>query len=468
LEEICDGNERMPRSRKITEAEAVRILHEHIHQNAATVVKTLNDIGLWHVSPCTDVGFKHTLGDDSRAIRVISLFNELLDAAPCRLSCRMLDRKKILEGRSVTSIEKIPESIGHTGEVTKKQIEQGGKDEGSVLPKHPKIDSGFIVTLSDKEIYKMGIEMQAEDKGNMLARGVDYGSRIFRYKGENKAEGSVRKVFELLLNRWGITSASNKLISCVKVRGSECDKDVGEGLVDKVCLCCVSLFLGKSIDIVQQIVNYLGSEGRAGSKNIDTNDQEAIRGLIGKAMRKERRVLSKQVMIFAQPGKDVSHLRYRHLDANGRKLVDRLGFFKYGHLMSQEDVDALGDKDLKNDYQCIKIQEENVMENIDQVSAIWGTLNPYNDTTMAIIELQKANQDKDKEIQNKDKEIARLKEQLAQVQPKATLDRELTRRHPEATQQKQKGQKKNSNPSPTRFQEPKRFPKNRQRQWRKK
>jgi hypothetical protein len=464
LEEICDGNKCMSRSRKVTEAEAEQVLKTYIRDNTANVAKTLNNIGLWHVSPCTDMGFKHALGDDNRAIRFITFFSELLDAAPRRLSCRMLDGKKILEGRSVQSIERIPESISYTGDVIRRRKKQNENDERSVLPEHPKIDSGFIVGLEGGAVYKIGIEMQVEDKGNMPARGVDYGSRIFRHKGKNKTEGSVRKVFELLLSRWGITSASNKLMSCVKVRGSECDKDVGEGLVDNVCLCCVSLFLGKSIDIVQQIVNYLGSEDRAGSRNIDTNDQEAIRGLIGKAMRKERHMLSKQVMIFAQPGKDVSRLGYRHLDAGEKKLVDRLGFFKYGHLMSQADVDALGDEDLKNDYQCIKIQEENVMENIDQVSAIWGTLNPYNDTTMAIIELQKIRA----EVKAKDDEIKQLKEQLSQTRLKATPDKKLERRRPEATQQKQKGQKKNSNPTPTRFQEPKRFPKSRQRQWQKK
>jgi hypothetical protein len=39
--------------------------------------------------------------------------------------------------------------------------------------------------------------------------------------------------------------------------------------------------------------------------------------------------------------------------------------------MSEKDVLDLEDEDLISDYQCIKIQKDNVMENIDQVSAIW-------------------------------------------------------------------------------------------------
>jgi hypothetical protein len=460
LEEICDGSEYMSRSKRVTNADPTQVLSDYIAKNTTDVVATLNNIGLWHISPCTDVGFKHTLVDERRAIHFITSFSSLLDASP-DLSCRMLDGEKILEGLNVQSIERIPESIDYTGEVIKGKKKPNERDEGNALPKHPKIDSGFIVGVEGGAVYKIGIEMQVEDKGNMPARGVDYGSRIFRYKGEGGNEGSVRKVFELLLNMWGIANDPCKLISIGGKDGAECNKDVCEDLVNKTCLCCVSMFLGKSIDIIQQIVNYLGGEDRRGARNIDANDQEAIRGLIGKAMRKERHMLSKQVMIFAQPGKDVSRLGYRHLDAGERKLVDRLGFFKYGHLMSQADVDALGDEDLKNDYQCIKIQEKNVMENIDQVSAIWGTLNPYNDTTMAIVKLQA-------EVKAKDDEIKQLKEQLAQTQSKSTPNKKLEGRRPEATQQKQNEQKRNGNPSPTRLQEPKRFPKNRQRQWQKK
>jgi hypothetical protein len=417
LEEICDGSIGMSRSRKVADVDWGQKLNDHVARNAADVVTTLNSIGLWHISPCTDVGFKHVLKDDTRAIRFISSFSELLDAVPDP-SCRMLDEKKILknrrvdfdgeeeeeeEERSIVSIERIPESIGYTGEVIKKQKKRSEKSEGSVLPEHPKIDSGFIVGLSDEEAYKMGIEMQVEDKGNMPARVVDYGSRIFRYKGEGGEEGSVRKVFELVLNRWGITNAPNKLVSISGKDGAECDKDVGGDLVDSVCLCCVSIFLGQSIDIIGQITDYMRRAYPEGSDHFEVDDQQQIRNLIQQAMRKERRTLSKQVMTFTQPGRNVSRCGYRHLSVDEKKLVDRLGFFKYGHLMSEEDVQALGDEDLINDYQCIKIQEENIMENIDQVSAIWGSIDPSN--AIEVVRLREENR-------AKDDEIARLREQL--------------------------------------------------------
>jgi hypothetical protein len=452
----------MPRSRKATIADSAQVLKDYVAHNAADVVTTLNSIGLWHISPCTDVGFKHVLADDNRAIHFISSFSRLLDVSPDP-SCRMLDRKKILEERSVGFIERIPESIGYTGEVIGNKVKKkkNEKDEGSVLPEHPKIDSGFLVGLSDGEVYKMGIEMQVIDKGNMPARGVDYGSRIFRHKGESGNEGSVRKVFELLLNRWNITNATNKLASSIEIRGAECDKDVRGDLVDSVCLCCISIFLGKSIDIIQQIINYLGNEVRAGSRNINDNDRQEIRNLVEQAMKKERRVLSKQVMTFMQPGRDVSRRGYRNLNADEKKLVDRLGFFKYGHLMSDNDVQALEDGDLKKDYQCIKIQKENVMENIDQISAIWGAINPYNDTTMTIAKL-------DAKVRAKDKEIARLKEQLAQAQQKSP-NKGIAERSVESAKQKQSGLRKNKNQSPAKPQmPPKMFQGNRPKQWHKK
>lgn len=178
LEEIYDGSVCMSRSRKITDAEATRKLHEYIAANTGHVVETLNGIGIWHVSPCMDVGFKHTLADNNRAARFITSFSELLDTSSDP-SCRMLDGEKILENRSVESIERIPESIGYTGEVIRGKKKPNEKDKGSPLPEHPKIDSGFVVGLSGGEVYKMGIEMQVRDEGNMPARGVDYGSRIF-------------------------------------------------------------------------------------------------------------------------------------------------------------------------------------------------------------------------------------------------------------------------------------------------
>jgi hypothetical protein len=462
----------MSRSRKVADTNWVQKLNDHIANNAADVVTALNSIGLWHVSPCTDVGFKHALADDDRAIRFISSFSELLDVSPDP-SCRMLDEKRILknrrvdfdgeeEERRVDSIERIPESIGYTGEVNRQTRRRGEKNERSVLPEHPKIDSGFIVGLSDGEAYKMGIEMQVEDKGNMPARAVDYGSRIFRYRGKSGNEGGIRKVFELVLNKWGITNAPNKLVSISGKDGAECDKDVGGGLVDRVCLCCVSIFLGQSIDIIGQITDYIRRTYPEGSDHFNDNDQQEIRDLIGRAMRKERRVLSKQVMTFVQPERDVSHRGYRHLTVEEKRLADRLGFFKYGHLMSDKDVRDLGDKDLKNDYQCIRIQEENVMENIDQISAIWGTINPNN-----AIELLKARneiQDKDETIQTQNDRITLLERQLAQTQSKAVPSKKLEERRPKPSLQQQSGQKEKA--IQQKAQGARVFPKNKKKQWR--
>jgi hypothetical protein len=182
---------------------------------------------------------------------------------------------------------------------------------------------------------------------------------------------------------------------------------------------------------MQQILNHLKNKYPGGSDSIDDDSRREIRELIGRARRKERRMLSKQVISFMEPGRDVSHCRYRHLDANEKKLVDRLGFFKYGHLMSEEDVNDLGDADLISDYQCIKIQEENVMENIGQISAIWGALNPYNKETMAIV-------DSSNTIAQLRAENEQLRSQLSQTQPKAMPGRKFKDRHPaKSIQQKQ-------------------------------
>ncbi|MDR0715620.1 MAG: hypothetical protein LBF25_02520 [Puniceicoccales bacterium] len=190
-------------------------------------------MGLWHLSPCTDVGFKHVLKEKSRAIRFVTFFCKLLDGLGSPL-CRMLDSTRILENRKVSQVEVIPESIGYKGEVVTKKTNDGEKNEppkdseskGGGLPKHPKIDSGFVVNPSDssgRDLFKMGIEMQVRDEGNMPARAVDYGMRIFRYKGESKNLGSKHKVFELSLNRWGLTNAPYKLLSISGKEGAECD-----------------------------------------------------------------------------------------------------------------------------------------------------------------------------------------------------------------------------------------------------
>jgi predicted Ser/Thr protein kinase len=65
-----------------------------------------------------------------------------------------------------------------------------------------------------------------------------------------------------------------------------------------------------------EIINHLRNEHRREAKNIDADDQEAIRNLINRAMWKERHMLSKQVMTFMQPGMDVSRRGYRNLNAD--------------------------------------------------------------------------------------------------------------------------------------------------------
>jgi hypothetical protein len=414
----------MSRPGKVTAAD---LLNKYVSEHATDVVKALNDIGLWHVSPCTDAGFKHALGDYKRATHFVRFFSELLDASSDP-SCRMLSGGKILAGRKVRSLEKIPESIEYKGDPLKGRKSKSEKAKKSGLPKHPEIDSGFIARLYDGEAYRMGIEMQVIDEGNMLARGVDYGSRIFRYEGEDGGERSVHKVFEFLLSRWGIESAPNKLISFSGKEGAECDKDVGGELVNSVCLCCISIFLGKSIDIMNVILEYLQYQYPEGSNGINDADKRIIRDSIKTRMEQEREVLSKQIVAFIHQTEDVYNITYDGLDDLSRRFVDRLGFFKYGHLMSEEDINGLGDEDLKRDYQCIKIKEENVMENIGQISAIWGELNPYNDTTNAILELEA-------KVQRKDEEIARLKKQLAQAQPKAASSKRLAERRARRAQE---------------------------------
>jgi hypothetical protein len=400
----------MSRPKQISEIYTARMLENYATRNDSNLVRALNNIGLWHVSPCTDASFKNTLADRERTVRFITSFCELLDRLPDS-SCRMLDERMILNNSEVQDIEVIPESIGYTGSVA---IKRGKKDKedgkGSELPEHPKIDSGFIVNLSDGTIFKMGIEMQVEDKGNMPAREVDYGMRIFRYKGIDQNMGSVCKVFELSLSRWSITNAPQKFLSISYKDGADCDKDVVEKIACLPCLSCVSIFLGKSIDIMGRILGFLKKKYPKGADDLNVDDQTNICKLVSGAMIQERCTLSQQVMALTRPGIDVSLLDYADLCDDEMRLVDRLGFFKYGHLMSDEDVQALKEENLKNDYQCIKIQEENIMNNSDQISAIWGSVAPYDRNTAGNVYkmtlLQQAEiQAKDEEIQAKDEEI---------------------------------------------------------------
>jgi hypothetical protein len=223
----------------------------------------------------------------------------------------MLDGKRILERRKVGQIEVVPESIGYKGEVvTKKTGGKKGKkiespessEKADELPEHPKIDSGFIVRLSDENIFKIGIEMQVRDKDNMPARMVDYGIRVFRYKGEGGDVGSKYKVFELSLNRWGIASDANKLLSISGREGGECDAQVGENLVSAVCLCCVSVFLGKSVNIMDEILNFLRKKYPNGAENLQDDDKTHLQALVQRSMKAERDILSQQVTSLTREG----------------------------------------------------------------------------------------------------------------------------------------------------------------------
>jgi hypothetical protein len=365
-------------------------LSNAIRENSGSVVGVLNDLGIYHVSPCTDAGFKYALNDGGRAIRFIGAFCELLDARNNH-SCEMFDGNKILEKRSISIFERIPESIGKKGDViVNKTINKSGANKGN-LPNHPKIDSGFIIkwqytsngdAAPSNGIFKVGIEMQVQDEGNMSSRGDDYGTRIFRYKGENGEMGSNCKVFELLLNRWGLINSPHKLLSVSSKEGGACDSNVCADLVDKTCVCCVSLFLGKATNIMGKILNILkrNHSDMNGPQSLKDEDKREAHGAVSLAMREERNILSRQVhTLISGPDANISNFDYSQLVDKEKHIVDRIGFFKYGHLMSEADVAALSDDKLKEDYKCIKIQEEDVMnKNIDQVSAIWGEVAPYN------------------------------------------------------------------------------------------
>ncbi|MDR0715619.1 MAG: hypothetical protein LBF25_02515 [Puniceicoccales bacterium] len=147
------------------------------------------------------------------------------------------------------------------------------------------------------------------------------------------------------------------------------------------------------------------------SQEAQESKKDAMRQLVRESMERERNVLSRQIISLMCPGLDVSDIWYDNLDPEYKYFVDRLGFFKYGHLMSDEDVGALGEDDLREDYKCIKIEEENIMNdnNLDQISAIWGTIAPNNELTLRTIANQQA------KIANQQAEIAQLVDVLTQL-----------------------------------------------------
>lgn len=86
---------------------------------------------------------------------------------------------------------------------------------------------------------------------------------------------------------------------------------------------------------------------------------------------------------------------YLDLEASERNLVDGLGFFKYGNLMSDSDVRSLGtglmsdgnvrnsevDKriaGLKYAYESLKIKKGSIMDaNVSEIEILYGALPSY-------------------------------------------------------------------------------------------
>jgi uncharacterized protein YjgD (DUF1641 family) len=288
---------------------------------------------------------------------------------------------------------------------------------------HPRIDSGFIVTLADNDQddpngggvpakFKIGVEMQVRDEGNMGARIVDYGTRIFRFK---KTEEGFLKTYELALVRWSVQNAMNTILLAFGVPFAACDPSVSADMVESP-VCCAQIFLGASVDIMGGILGVLQEQfrNRPGDSLTEEN-KAAVRKFISEAKDEEKRVLIDQMRNLLQ--KDL--LEFDQWTEEEKDCVNRIGFFKYGHLMSDVDVDALDDADLKSDYECIKINEENIVNNMDEIKALWGSVKEY--TRDALIE----------KINEKDREIAELRKQLENTGENSMQERPLELRKSE-------------------------------------
>ncbi|MDR1432957.1 MAG: hypothetical protein LBI61_01270 [Puniceicoccales bacterium] len=373
-------------------------LHDYISRNKANVANTLNGLGLWYLSPCTDVGFKNVMNGDAnedkaRAIRFVSSFCKLLDKSTDP-SCRMLGDGCILNGRQIQSMEKIPESLDYIGVANVPNDSQnvnrgGGRGRGrggrggaaqTGLPQHPRIDSGFIAACNDDAPtkFKIGIEMQVANEGNMAARISDYGARIFKYKKDDANVGYL-KTYELALVRWGVEHSPNKILSCSGVKAEMCDAAVSETLVNGTPLCCAHIFLDAAVKAMDVVLRALqNNHTDEDNWTISANDEAAAVRAISAAKDAQRTALIEQMRILFNKGRTA----FKNWTAEEKKLVNRIGFFKYGHLMSQADVNALDDNDLKGDYECMKIKEESIMNNISDIEAIYGKVYPHDLTVI--------------------------------------------------------------------------------------
>lgn len=117
------------------------------------------------------------------------------------------------------------------------------------------------------------------------------------------------------------------------------------------------------MDIMGRILDVIQSRHLNDSNNLTEEDKAAVREAVSKAKNAERNALIDQMRVFFQKG-DVP---FQDWTNDEKDCVNRIGFFKYGHLMSAEDVNGLTDANLKNDYECIKIKEENIVSNISDI-----------------------------------------------------------------------------------------------------
>jgi hypothetical protein len=335
----------------------------------------------------------------------------------------MLDNSRMLENRTIQSMETIPESIGYDGEVVvPATTSSGGSGNSTGLPAHPRIDSGFVVTLNDgvqneqrrgggrggggthavdtaAPKFKIGIEMQVRDQGNMDARVVDYGTRIFKYK---KNEGYV-KTYELALVRWGVQHNANTILAPWGMPGSVCDATAPANFVNGIPLCCAQLFLGTAVNVMDVVLRTLNNRHRNEENwTLNDGDRTAVRNAIFREKNAQRNTLIDQMRRFFNKGND----NFNNWSDKEKDCVNRIGFFKYGHLMSAQDVQNLGDQNLKDDYECMKIKEDNIVNNISDIEAIYGKVSGHDLTIFNQLA------QKDNEIAQKDNEIARLKRQL--------------------------------------------------------
>jgi hypothetical protein len=306
-------------------------------------------------------------------------------------------------------MEKVPESLGYNGEVIVANTHNagagrrrgGGRMTPRELPAHPMIDSGFIVTRSAVPKFKMGIEMQVANEGNMAARISDYGARIFKYKKTDPNVGYL-KTYELALVRWEVQNFTNTILSTWGVPAVVCDATVPVNFINGTPLCCAHIFLGTVVKAMDVVLNAMQNNYQNNNWTIDDDDKTAARTAVSNAKDDERTTLINQMRVLFNKGGTA----FNNWTVEEKKLVNRIGFFKYGHLMSQTDVDGLNDNNLQNDYECMKIKEENIMNNISDIEAIYGKVYSHD------LRVLQENATLINELAAKDREIKRLRQQL--------------------------------------------------------